>query len=150
MTTVLSGRPFGEVGGVKLAPDEVGVRRVPSTPRGKYVSLSASPRIELSPTLSRVPMRLRAALEPWCALGVGVASAGKHSSGAKKAGLPAVLRSALSSSPWHTWSRWSSSSEQRMSASLTCDTPKSEILTVEWSSVQSRLAGLMSRWMMPW
>lgn len=78
---------------------------------------------------------------------MSVNSAGKQSSGAKKAGLPAVFRSALSS-----FSQFvsSSSGEARISASETCETPKSEILTVEWSSVQRRLAGLMSRWMMPW
>ena len=74
-----------------------------------------------------------------------------HSSGAKKAGLPAVLASSTSSAAAAaaTAAGSPSAAAARWLARLTWETPKSEIFT-RWCSSQSRFAGLMSRWMIPW
>lgn len=71
-----------------------------------------------------------------------------------KAGLPSVLRKARSSDAVVDGPRPSvigeSFEDVRFRALERWDTPKSEILTISRSRVQRRLAGLMSRWMMPW
>jgi hypothetical protein len=111
---------------------------VASIPIGKYASLVVVAATDAAVVVDAIESRYCELVPP----GVVDHSAGKQSSGAKKAGLPAVLRKAFSSSPSQAGSE---SGEARNSASETCETPKSEILTVEWSSVQRRLAGLMSR-----
>lgn len=89
-------------------------------------------------------------MRPSSLMGVptGVVSKAEHNSGAKKAGDPSVLRNALSSvSP--TRPPTGLAALDRARASDTCETPKSEILAVRLSCVHKRLAGLISRWMMP-
>ena len=48
-----------------------------------------------------------------------------------------------------TWVRMLSRKFRKRSAAEWCETPKSDILTFLRSSVQSKLAGLMSRWIIP-
>ena len=76
----------------------------------------------------------------------------KTTSGARKEGVPALLVRSESSSRMGSCGSLSPSLPAAASrcAYEKWETPKSPIFTCRRSSVHKRLAGLMSRWMMPW